>query len=292
MKSSHCCIAPGAGTIPRCLLPVLLFCTIHAPAQSFGPAENGEAARAVRFVYPDTARDEYLKQLKREYRLPLLGKDNAGELQTVLAITAWTHSRWKHNGSHEPSRPDALTILREAAAGKNFRCVEYARVSADALLALGMKARVLNLKTKDAAQKKSGAGHVLTEVWLPGYHKWALADAQFNLMPMLQGKPLNAVELQRAFAGGQPVTFRDASGDVSAGRARKYRNFISRYLYFMDAELDQRDVPYAEKYRSGTFSALMLVPPGAQPPKVFQRRFPLDHMLSTQSVDTFYQRPD
>jgi transglutaminase-like putative cysteine protease len=292
MKPSHCRIASRAGTVLRCLLRVLLFSTIDAPAQSFGPAGDGEAARAVRFVYPDTARDEYLKRLQREHNLSQLRKDAADGLQTVLAITAWTHSRWKHNGSHEPSRPDALTILREAAAGKNFRCVEYASVSADALLALGMKARVLNLKTKDAAQRKSGAGHVLTEVWLPGYGKWVLADAQFNLVPTLQGKPLNAVELQRAFAGGQRVAFRDASGDVSAGRARKYRNFIARYLYLMDAELDQREVPDAEKHRLGTFSSLMLLPPGAQPPTVFQRRFPLDYMLCTESVDVFYQRPD
>jgi hypothetical protein len=290
MKPSPCCTALRAGAVPRCLLPLLFLCITAAPAQSLNaPAD---AARAVRFVYPDAARDEYLQRLKREHNLPLPRKDTTGGLQTVLAVADWTHSRWKHNGSHEPSRPDALTILREAAAGKKFRCVEYARVSADALLALGMKARVLNLKTRDAAQRKSGAGHVLTEVWLPGYNKWVLADAQFNVVPVLAGNPLNAVELRRAFDDGQPVMFLDAAGTVSAGRARKYRNFIARYLYFMDAELDQREVPYAEKYKLGTHSYLMLVPPGVQPPTVFQRRFPLDYMLSTESVDIFYQRPD
>jgi hypothetical protein len=211
--------------------------------------------------------------------------------QQVLHLVAWTHALWKHSGSNEPSRPDALTIIGEARQGKRFRCVEYAQVATHACLAVGMKARVLALKTKDCQRRKSGAGHVLSEVWLPAFNKWALADAQFNLMPTLAGVPLNAVELQEAIAGRRKIVFHNAAGPVRPRLGRRYVHFIGKYLYFFEAEFDQRQVAYAEKFRPGERSSLMLVPLGADKPAVFQRRFPLDYLHYTHSLTDFYQSP-
>ena len=47
----------------------------------------------------------------------------------ALRLLHWVHMRWQHDGLNEPTRRDALTILREARDGKNFRCVEYAIVN-------------------------------------------------------------------------------------------------------------------------------------------------------------------
>jgi hypothetical protein len=275
-----------------CLLQVLVLYTLSSQAQAILPVDNTNGHQTFQFVYPDATTDPYLQKLKQENQLGQLVHHSLGDLRSVLALTNWTHSLWKHNGSNEPSGTDALTIIREAKEGKNFRCVEYAKVSADALLSVGMKARVLNLKTKDAETRKSGAGHVLTEVWLPVYQKWAVADAQFNLVPVSGGIPLNAVELQQAIASKQNIEFHDINGPVKEAKARKYLNFISPYLYFFDAELDQREVPYTEKTKADKFSSVMLVPSDAQAPKIFQRRFPLDYMLFTDSINDFYQAPE
>ena len=90
--------------------------------------------------------------------------------------------------------------MKEARGGKKFRCVEYGIVASTALQSLNFKARVLGLKTADVETKKYGAGHVLAEVWMPQFNKWVLIDGQFNLMPILENVPLNAVEFQQAIS--------------------------------------------------------------------------------------------
>ncbi|GAB2965044.1 hypothetical protein GCM10027048_38190 [Hymenobacter coalescens] len=260
-----------------------------AQAQELLHFDSTARLPAVRFVYPDAATDAYLRQL-REQELHALPA--AEELQRLLAVVAWTNGLWAHNGNNEPSQSDALTIIREARAGKKFRCVEYAKVSADALLALGMPARVVGLKTRDAATRKSGAGHVLTEVWLPQRGKWAMADAQFNLLPLLADVPLNAVELQQALARRQPVAFRRAAGPVPAAQAQRYIRFVRPYLYFFDVSFDQRQLPYAQQARVGAHTSLMLGPVGTERPAVFQRRFSLSYMLYTHALREFYRPPE
>ena len=129
------------------------------------------------------------------------------DIDKVLSVLNWTHNQWRHNGSNEPSKNDALTILKEARGGKKFRCVEYGIVASTALQSLNFKARVLGLKTADVETKKYGAGHVLAEVWMPQFNKWVLIDGQFNLMPILENVPLNAVEFQQAISENKNYNF-------------------------------------------------------------------------------------
>ncbi|KUG08350.1 hypothetical protein [Solirubrum puertoriconensis] len=152
---------------------------------------------------------------------------------------------------------------------------------------------MLALKTQDAKTRRAGAGHVLTEVWLPEHRKWAMLDAQFDLMPTLHQVPLNAVELQAAWAQGQPVSLIRACGPVAPAQQRAYRRFVQRYLHFYEVAFDQRQTPLpGAPVRFGGNSRLMLVPAGSKPPTVFQRRFPLDYLLSTSSLADFHPNPE
>lgn len=263
-------------------------------AQSKPLAYGSQTANpAIRFAYPDTAQDAYLRRLRRENGLQQLTARAPQRRDQALLVSQWVHGLWRHSGRNEPSAPDALTIIREAKAGKNFRCVEYAKVTTDALLALGFKARVLALKTRDAETRRAGAGHVLTEVWLPEHRKWALLDAQFDLMPTLHQVPLSAVELQAAWVQNQPVSFIQAGGAAAPGRQRAYRRFVQRYLHFYEVAFDQRPTPApGGPLQLAGKSGLMLVPAGSKPPAVFQRRFPLDYLLTTSSVADFYPTPE
>lgn len=252
--------------------------------------DSTNANPEIRFLYPDTATDSYLRTL-RETHLPSVATAPTDELQQVLTIVQWTHGLWRHNGNNEPSKGDALTIIKEAKEGRNFRCVEYAKVSADALLATGMKARVLALKTKDAATRPFGAGHVATEVWLSNRNKWVLADAQFNLVPTLDGVPLHAAELQQALVARKNVVFVDQSGPVSEERRKRYLQFITPYLFYFDTPFDHREVRYETRLTHGSFTALMLVPLGYQRPPVFQNRFSLQNLMPTHSIKDFYGPP-
>lgn len=247
----------------------------------------------IRFVYPSTANNPYLDTL----RYLFAGRATAdskpvNRLSHVFDAVQWTHKLWRHNGNNEPSANDALTIIREAGRGKSFRCVEYARVLTDVLLAQGYKARVLAIKTKNAEHSTTGAGHVLTEVWLDSLDKWVVADAQFNAVPLAGGHPLNAVELMQLLQQNRPVVFHNKNGPLPDTEGIIYRFFISPYLYFFDTEFDQRMIRYRDKFKIDTFSSLMLGPVGTTKPKLFQQRFSLNYILYTHSLRDFYRKPD
>jgi len=217
------------------------------------------------------------------------GKD---EVTAVLTLLDWTHKQWEHNGSNEPSKSDALTILKEVKEGKKYRCVEYGIVVSQALLAVGKKARVVGLKTRDVETCKVAAGHVLAEVWLEGHQKWALIDGQMNVMPMLNNMPLNSVELQAAIIDKKPVQFMNINGVVSESKAENYIDFVAPYLYYFDIKFDNRPmIDPKQRIKVNGKRVLMLVPVGAKNPTVFQRENPIDYCEYTNSLNDFYAVP-
>ena len=247
---------------------------------------------ALIFKYPDTLNNGFLRELRTEYKLIELTQNKLTDLDKVLSVLNWTHNQWKHNGSNEPSKSDALTILKEAKDGKSFRCVEYGIVLTSALQSLNFKARVVGLKTADVETKKYGAGHVLAEVWIPQFNKWVLIDGQFNVMPTLDNIPLNAVEFQKAIAANKKYKLIDVNGEVSKLRTKMYIKFVFDYLYYIDARFDNRNDPVDQRVVYESKSTLMLVPLGVKNPTVFQIKYPMDNIFYTNSVNDFYHKPN
>lgn len=245
----------------------------------------------ISFQFPDTSNNPYLAELRSLYALDKLVTSNSSDLEKILVVLNWTHNQWKHDGNNQPSKPDALTILKEAKEGENFRCVEYGIVVSRALLALNFKARVLGLKTKDVETTQSGAGHVLAEVWVPSFQKWALIDGQFNIMPVLDGIPLNAVELQEAISNKKNFKLVDANGEVNRRRRANYLSFIGDYLYYLDVKFDEREVKYQERLKLNDKIAIMLVPLGAKNPTIFQKNYSINYAYYTNSLKDFYKKP-
>jgi hypothetical protein len=243
------------------------------------------------FTYSDTLNNSYLRQLRTEYQLLNLIENKSSDLEKVLAVLDWTHNQWKHNGSNEPSRSDAITILKEAKEGKKFRCVEYGIVATAALQCINYEARVIALKTKDVETTQYGAGHVLAEVWMPQFSKWVLIDGQFNTIPVLEGIPLNAVEFQQAIAEKKEYKLMDLNGEVSKKRRKNYLSFIFDYLYYVDTKFDTRNLPANEQLTYQGKSSLMLVPIGAKSPTIFQKKYPINDVIYTNSLKDFYQIP-
>jgi hypothetical protein len=101
-------------------------------------------------IIMDSPDSPEMTRLRSEYHLEQIVQDEKGDYAKLLRLVAWAHRSWKHDGSNEPSKPDPLTILEEAAKGKQFRCVEYSIVLAAAARAVGMPSRVLGLKRQDA----------------------------------------------------------------------------------------------------------------------------------------------
>lgn len=226
--------------------------------------------------------EPYLKQLKSEFELGQRVKYGRDDLDKVLIITHWVHNLWKHDGSNAPKDNDPISILREVQLGQRFRCVEYAVVINGCLNAVGIPSRVVGLKTEDVETRKSGAGHVVVEAYIEKLDKWVMIDGQWNAIVTIDGMPLNSVELQEAIAENRSSIEMLSSSEASVD---KYLNWIDEYLYYFDVHLDNR------VGSRSSYTRLMLVPEGATEPKVFQRKWPMDDMIYTNSLKAFYTKP-
>lgn len=233
-------------------------------------------------VLRSSAEEPYLTRLRETYKLADVVAGATTDYERVRAVSRWVRTRWNHNGSNTPEKNDPISILEEAAAGKKFRCVEYAAVLAAALNSIRIPARVLALATEDVETRESGAGHVVAEAWLADRQAWIMVDGQFDVIPLLDGRPLNAVELQRALAGGAKGL---SVASLSETKAERYFDWVALYLYFFHTPLDQRYPAPASR------TELCLLPVGAKPPTVFQKKWSFGSNAFTHSVALFYAPP-
>ena len=261
------------------LLTGLFSCTqyIAVPydSVSYG-AESGGSGTAVLLSSPDSP---YLKSLRTYIPDTLIA--GKSELDVIMDVTKYVSGLWRHNGWNEPQKSDPVSILEEVKTGKNFRCVEYAIVTAGFLNALGLPARVVNLRTYDVETRKVNAGHVVAECYSRTFEKWIMLDPQEGVVPLRRaavegaGIPLNIVEFQQAIFAG--VT------DLLVSES--YVRWIKAYLYYIETGLDERYENKKDPRR------LMLVPLGAKNPTVFQIVKPLTNMVYTNSLPDFYREP-
>ncbi|MFZ5942170.1 MAG: transglutaminase-like domain-containing protein [Bacteroidota bacterium] len=245
------------------------------------------------FYYSDTLNNVYLRELRQGYKLDVLTAVHKDELGKILAILDWGNRQWEHSGSNNPSKPDALTILKEAGEGNSFRCVEYGIVAAAALTSVGIPARVLGLKTRDVEKVRRGAGHVVAEVYASSLEKWIFIDPQFNVLPTLNGIPLNAVEFQNAIINNRSqLVLVNAAGEVPAENTEAYLSWVAKYLFYFDALFDQR-IEVAPDYKEiGGMTKITLVPVGEKEPRVFQRTSRINYSWYTNSLNDFYRKPE
>jgi tRNA A-37 threonylcarbamoyl transferase component Bud32 len=254
--------------------------------------QNDQTVSPIRMFIP-TREDPDLTALRTQYDLEKVVAGATDDYEQLQRLVKWAHDRWQHTGDNTPSKPDPLTILAEAAQGRQFRCVEYAIVVAGCAQALGMPARVLALKREDVETAQAGAGHLVAEVWLKTRKKWVFADGQWDAIPEKDGVPLNAVEFQDAFAHHAPgLTIRSSSNADTDG----YLRWVVPYLYYFDFNLSQNlfgtDSDHAEKRRYDPMRGkIMLVPKGAKQPAVFQRTSPIKNCTYLSSPRAFYAAP-
>ncbi|MES2653803.1 MAG: transglutaminase domain-containing protein [Bacteroidota bacterium] len=240
-------------------------------------------------IYYRNSKSTYFDSLSRKYPIAQLIKKGQSDMQKVLSILNWTHHQWKHDGNNAPKGNDAISILNEVKAGGRFPCFAYAIVLRDQLISQGFKARVLYLKTKDASTRKGSPGHVATEVFLNDQKKWVFIDGQFNVIPTLKGKPLNAVEFQKALSNTYNEVVLASRDKVSK---RGYTEFVYDYLYYFDTSLDNRGLPATQNFKLEGKTSLMLVPVGAPHlEKIDFWNSKVNYCIYTNSIKDFYTEP-
>lgn len=251
--------------------------------------DNTARNEAYRFYYPSVEQDTVLQRLVSEYKIGQLVEGSKDEQEKVLRVLNWVRNQWEHNGWNDAKTRNPVVILERVKKGEKFRCVEYGIVLNSCLNAVGLPARQLGLMTRDVEKTKMAAGHVLAEVWLNDRQKWAMVDAQFDAMPMLEGIPLNAVELQRAIVEKKPFKFVHLAGDFNQEDTKRYLSFIPHYLYYFNITFDSRRVQ--DRYVVNQHPNLILVPKGAKAPTVFQRKNPINYAEYSHNLADFYVKP-
>lgn len=131
--------------------------------------------------------------------------------EVAKTLLAWVHKSWSHANDHVSSE-NAVHILERVAAGDRFACVEYSIVLSQALNAVGIPARRVDLRRRNH-HIGVGRGHVVSEAWLDDLDQWVLLDGQNgSYWAGRDGAPLGVLDLQRSFSRGERPQFVPAPG--------------------------------------------------------------------------------
>jgi len=184
---------------------------------------------------------------------------------------------------------DGISILKEAEAGGQFPCFAFAVVLRDQLNASGFKARTVYLKMKNAKNSKYPPGHVATEVYLNDLQKWIFIDGQFNVMPVFDETPLNAVEFQKAITNQENKLKLLSLNEIV--KEEEYYSFVYPYLFYLDTTLDNK-YNIDNQLKINGKSSIMLVPLRAKNlTRINFWDMEIDNCIYTNSILDFYAEP-
>jgi len=240
------------------------------------------------FVFPNPETNSELLKLKKEYKLNEIISSAKSDIERSMILLNWTNSRWNHSGSNKPQKNDVISILKEAENGEKFRCVEYGIVLSAALNSIGIPTRTLGLKTRDVETTKRGAGHVVSEAYIPELKKWVFMDGQINYIPFLNETPLNAVEYKNAIIYNKAeIELRNVNGKLDKKKSYKQIDWVAKYLFYFNVRFDSSD----KRTKCNGKSSIMLVPLNEKNPAIFQIDYKINYCVYTNNIKDFYKKP-
>jgi len=163
----------------------------------------------------------------RTYILQSTDFSGLTDFELFLEVMKWVNTCWVHDGINDAGDASSLEILKRAYDGESFRCVEYAKVTKDILLAMGYIARSLTVLSENADYAGFGQAHSVTEVWSNRFKKWIFLDPQINVYATKNNIPLSYYEI---FAAFEDVSFCFLSKEPLIN---EYRDFIGQYLGYV-----------------------------------------------------------
>jgi hypothetical protein len=206
---------------------------------------------------------DFSQYLKTEHFNFELIMANSTDLEKAFFIMNWAHTRWSHRGDNDPHTMDPKIILEKAKKGEQFRCVEYAVITAAMAQTIGLQARVVGIRRADVETAFSSAGHVIAEIFLADKNKWIMVDPQWARIPIIKNEPIGTTEFAKAL-GQKEVQFLTDENVIKYDST--YYDWITPYLYYISFRIDQR---YG--FNSENRDQIILIPKGAKIPEKFQR---------------------
>lgn len=176
-----------------------------AAMQQSPPSPAYEITRWPTVTYGPPLVLDRLPRHREEQLTTLLPRRSASAWATARTLLEWVTGRWDHANDHVESE-DAVEVLERADAGERFACVEYSIVLSQSLNAVGIPARRVSVRTRDA-HVGVGRSHVVSEAWIDDLGAWVVLDGQNGAWWGTDEQPLGLCELlARARSGAARPT--------------------------------------------------------------------------------------
>ncbi len=211
----------------------------------------------------------------RAYILQSTDFSGLTDFALFLEVMKWVNTCWEHDGMNDAGDASSLEILKRAFDGESFRCVEYAKVTKDILLAMGYIARSLTVLSENADYAGFGQAHAVTEVWSNHFKKWIFLDPQLNVYATKNTIPLSYYEIFTAF---DDVSFTFLSKEPLIN---EYRDFIGQYFGYVGTN----------RVINGVKTDIFLHLKGKRQLMTFQA-MQFSNALFTEKVDDLYFNPN
>lgn len=141
-----------------------------------------------------TSQEPKLDSLRVLYSLDTLVAGSESDYRTLCRLSDWLTAFFEADRSVRNTIPEtdfnfnALDILHRAGRGERFWCSEYSTSLVQCMAALGFTGRYVMINSETG-------GHVTVEVWCETFDKWIMLDPFFGLRVVLDGVPLNVLEV-------------------------------------------------------------------------------------------------
>ena len=231
---------------------------------------NGHAKS---FIHQDS---ENLNEL-RTYILDSADFLGLSDFDLFIQVMTWVNTRWSHDGINDAGNASSLDILKRASNGESFRCVEYAKVTKDILLAMGYIARSMSILAENADYAGFGQAHAITEVWSNRFEKWVFLDPQINVYATKDEIPQSFYEIYTSF---EDISFTFLSEEPLINES-EYRDFIGRYFGYVGTK----------SLLNGIKTDIFLKLKGTRQLLAFQA-MQFSNSLFTEKVDEIYYHPN
>jgi len=188
---------------------------------------------------PPSTSSDYFKKLRSLVKADAALKSR-DEMVVMRALRRWTSDQWVHDGRFAPSMgTSGLQIYEQCKQGVRFNCEGYSRLLLDMLLAHGIVARVIYMKTKVAPYAAPGQGHVAVCAWSHQYREWVFLDAQYDGEVTVDGKPLSWIDVADILRREQT---QGVSFTASKCTSEFYREFLKAYTGYVSSLMVVDDV--------------------------------------------------
>ena len=185
-------------------------------------------ASSFKFYY-QAYNEPKLKRLSARYNLPQFIRNP--DFSGFLALKDWLRQRYAHG---LPPKGltfynfDALGLLSQNEKNSTLDCGAFSYTYVQCILSIGGQARIVLLHSEESR------GHVVSEVWSNDWGKWIVVDVDHNLYYELNGIPLNALELHKAFIKEDYADIKIIRGPPlkKAERRCTLEEELSKYFYF------------------------------------------------------------